>query len=551
MRDPSMPEPKVERVRSRLTVQSWFQVAFAVLAVFVVLGTIVGGYFIQRTVQITDELVDQVQPARAEAYRLQAALLDQETGARGYAATADVEFLAPYLTGKQVEQEASDRMREFTAEHPELLADVVEIEAAAEAWRTDYADPLVASVVPGVPAPVDPAATERGRTAFDAMRTLFEEQNAALVQARADGYDDLVQARTIRNSVLVAMVAGFLLTGLLMVILVHNLVAMPLVSLRAATRRVVADGNFDQHIHPQGPKDIRILARDVEAMRGRIVFALAAAHTQHQQLAQQKADLDTQAEELRRSNAELEQFAYVASHDLQEPLRKVASFCQLLEKRYGDKLDERGAQYIAFAVDGAKRMQVLINDLLTFSRVGRVSDDHVRVALDQPLDKAVANLAAAIDESGVRIERPENLPEITGDPTLLTMLWQNLVGNAIKFRHPDRTPTVQITCDRDEGDQDGPGTWTLCVTDNGIGIDAEFAEKVFVIFQRLHGRDVYTGTGIGLAVCKKIVEYHGGRIWIDTEHTEGTRFCFTVPALPDEEPEAPAPADADLEGAPA
>ncbi|MDV3208963.1 MAG: CHASE3 domain-containing protein [Rhodococcus ruber] len=551
MRDPSKPEPKVERVRSRLTVQSWFQVAFAVLAVFVVLGTIVGGYFIQRTAQITDELVDQIQPARAEAYRLQAALLDQETGARGYAATGDVEFLAPYLTGKRVEQEAADRMREFTTGHPELLADVDEIEAAAEAWRADYADPLVASVVPGVPAPVDPATTERGRTTFDAMRTLFEEQNAALVQARADGYDDLIHARTIRNSVLVAMVAGFLLTGLLMVVLVHNLVAMPLVSLRAATRRVVADGNFDQHIHPQGPKDIRILARDVEEMRGRIVFALAAAHAQHQQLAQQKADLDTQAEELRRSNAELEQFAYVASHDLQEPLRKVASFCQLLEKRYGDKLDERGAQYIAFAVDGAKRMQVLINDLLTFSRVGRVSDAHVRVDLDQQLDKALANLAAAIDESGARVERPENLPEITGDPTLLTMLWQNLLGNAIKFRHPDRTPVLQITCERDEGDQDGPGSWTLCVADNGIGIDPEFAEKVFVIFQRLHGRDVYTGTGIGLAVCKKIVEYHGGRIWIDTEHTEGTRFCFTVPALPDEEPEAPAPADTDLEGAPA
>lgn len=176
---------------------------------------------------------------------------------------------------------------------------------------------------------------------------------------------------------------------------------------------------------------------------------------------------------------------------------------------------------------------------------------HVRVDLDQQLDKALANLAAAIDESGARVERPENLPEITGDPTLLTMLWQNLLGNAIKFRHPDRTPVLQITCERDEGDQDGPSSWTLCVADNGIGIDPEFAEKVFVIFQRLHGRDVYTGTGIGLAVCKKIVEYHGGRIWIDTEHTEGTRFCFTVPALPDEEPEAPAPADTDLEGAPA
>lgn len=165
----------------------------------------------------------------------------------------------------------------------------------------------------------------------------------------------------------------------------------------------------------------------MEDMRRRLADELAEAQNREALLAEQ-------TQELRRSNAELEQFAYVASHDLQEPLRKVASFCQLLEKRYGDELDARGKQYIAFAVDGAKRMQVLINDLLTFSRVGRVQESWKPVDLDRALDRALGNLTLAIEESGTMIERPESLPELLGDATALTMVWQNLVGNAVKFR---------------------------------------------------------------------------------------------------------------------
>jgi len=241
-----------------------------------------------------------------------------------------------------------------------------------------------------------------------------------------------------------------------------------------------------------------------------------------------RARLDEQAVELRRSNTELEQFAYVASHDLQEPLRKVASFCQLLEKRYGEQLDERGVEYIGYAVDGAKRMQVLINDLLSFSRVGRLGTTQTELNLDDTLDAALANLAIAIDESDAEIVRPEQpLPRIFADPTLLTMLWQNLIGNAIKFRNIDRPPRIVIDCAQGTGDR--VGEWLLSISDNGIGIAKEFAEKVFVIFQRLHLRDVYTGTGVGLAICKKIVEHYGGAIWIDTSYTDGTRFEFTLP----------------------
>ncbi|MGC0385734.1 sensor histidine kinase [Streptomyces sp. SAI-129] len=521
-----------------LTVQGWFLLVLAFMAVMVVAGTAVGAHLLNRTAQVTDQMIDQIQPARAEAYRLQTALVNQETGARGYAITADRQFLAPYTAGKEDEADSAARLGRLLAGREELLDDTRAIQRAAASWRRDYADPLVAGVTPGEARPADSRAAGRGKAAFDHIRALFETQNQHLAQARDTGRAELVSVRTQRDWVLSGLVAAFLLGGALMAALIRVLVARPLSRLRSASRQV-ADGDFDVHIAAHGPSDVRSVAEAVEDMRRRVVAELDASQEARQRLVEQTADLDAHAEELRRSNAELEQFAYVASHDLQEPLRKVASFCQLLEKRYGDKLDERGIQYIDFAVDGAKRMQVLINDLLTFSRVGRLNDAHVPVPLDAALDKALANLSTAIEDAGARIERPAKLPEITGDPTLIVMLWQNLIGNAVKFRRPDHPAEIRITCDEAPDGTEGPG-WQLCVSDNGIGIPEEFAEKVFVIFQRLHGRDAYSGTGIGLALCKKITEHHGGRIWIDTGYTQGTRFCFSLPAPDTDQPE-PAP----------
>ncbi len=175
-------------------------------------------------------------------------------------------------------------------------------------------------------------------------------------------------------------------------------------------------------------------------------------------------------------------------------------------------------------------MQVLINDLLSFSRVGRVGSKYAEVDLDTALDVAVVNLAVAIEESHAEIVRPkERLPRIIGDSTLLTMLWQNLIGNAVKFRSSDRAPRIVISCAR--GDGDHAGDWLFSVSDNGIGIEEEFVDKVFVIFQRLHARDAYEGTGLGLALCKKIIEHHGGTIWIDTSYSGGTLIQFTIPAM--------------------
>lgn len=520
-------------MRSRFTVQGWQNLVLAVMGAVVLAGAIAGGLVLNRTDDVSHDLNFAVQPARVAAYQLQAALRDQETAVRGYAIAADPQFLDPYFAGRDVERAAAKEIRDLIGSRPELVDDLDAIERAAAQWRASYVEPVIAAVTPGTPKVLDTGTAERGRAEFDALRALFEVQNRHLSGVRQNAVDELDRNQTWRDVILIGMVAAFFIAAVLLAVVIRNAVTRPLAALAEACR-TITEGSFDHKIVPRGPKDIRAIASDVEDMRQRVVEELDSTRSAQTQLAEQ-------ALELQRSNAELEQFAYVASHDLQEPLRKVASFCQLLEKRYGDKLDERGAEYIGFAVDGAKRMQVLINDLLTFSRVGRLNSIETEVDLGEMLDDAIGNLSTAIEESGGEVVREgEPLPRVKGDPTLLTMLWQNLVGNAVKFRRPDVAPRIVI--DSRPGTEHHEGAWLITVTDNGIGIPDEFADKVFVIFQRLHGRDSYTGTGIGLALCRKIVEYHGGSIWIDTEYTGGTRFRFTIPIAVDE------PAAASLEG---
>jgi signal transduction histidine kinase len=235
-------------------------------------------------------------------------------------------------------------------------------------------------------------------------------------------------------------------------------------------------------------------------------------------------ELERGVRDLARSNAELEQFAYVVSHDLQEPLRMVASYVQLLEERYKDQLDSNAREFIAYAVDGATRMKQMITDLLAYSRVGKNAKEIVAVACEAALGQACADLRASITEAAAEISHGP-LPTVLGNADQFTHLFQNLVGNAIKFRS-QAPPRIHVSAELNEQE------WVFSVRDNGIGLDTQFADRIFMVFQRLHRREDYPGTGIGLAIARKIVEHRGGRIWVESEPGQGATFHFTVPVHP-------------------
>ncbi len=466
--------------------------------------------------------VDRYDPASLAAGDLQAAMLDQETGVRGYYLSGDSEYLEPYTSGQATSDEAFATLERLLRGDEDALTELAATRTAIDEWRTGYAARVVSGTTPGGGGPgrASSAFLDQSRTAFDQVRQALDRLDAAIAVQRDDAVEAWQNAFRTVVAVGIVSVIGLLVVGVIIFIGLRRSVTDPIEQL-AGEVRVVARGDYQNPVVGRGPPEIVALGADIDAMRARILDEL-------DRLEAARAEISQQAVELGRSNADLEQFAYVASHDLQEPLRKIAGFCQLLERRYKGQLDDKADQYIEFVVDGAKRMQDLINDLLAFSRVGRTTERFVPVKLNAAADTALANLGSVPEEQGARIDIGP-LPTIDGDPRLLAAVFQNLIGNAVKFRGDD-DPVVEIRAVSDDE------TCRILVSDNGIGIDPEYGEQIFTLFQRLHNKSQYEGTGIGLALSKKILEFHGGTIrLVPDAPAAGATFELVLPlrsALP-------------------
>ncbi|MFI7522461.1 sensor histidine kinase [Micromonospora globbae] len=498
----------------------------AVVGILLVGLAAVEGVMAARNRTQVDALLNKTGPLRVQSQELLNALLDQETAVRGYAVSGDRADLAPYDAGVRQERDVVTSMRALLADYPRIDDDLRIVEARAEQWRQSVAQPVVTTTAQRGTAAGQALITEDARQQFDDVRAAVEDLQAEILNARESNAREVRSTGNLLAVLLIVAALVVVIAGSLLLLSLDRMVVRPLTGLADQVREV-AEGDFHHEISGSGPPEFMRLAEDVDAMRRRIAADLAEVREARERIEWVNSQLQQQAEELTRSNRDLEQFAYVASHDLQEPLRKVASFCQLLQRRYAGRLDERADQYIAFAVDGAQRMQRLINDLLAFSRIGRLTSGFTEVDLNKVMGDVAAQTESARQYADAELTWSE-LPVIRGEEPLLTNLLANLVSNSVKFRRPDVPPKVHVSA-RLVGEE-----WEITCRDNGIGIEPEFADKIFVIFQRLHSKDAYPGTGIGLAIVKKIVEYHGGRVWVDTDVAEGTAIRFTLPATPED-----------------
>jgi signal transduction histidine kinase len=482
-----------------------------------------------------DRLINRIGPMRTAGENLTSAVLNQETGIRGYAISGNADNLQPYNDGVATEQQLIAQIQQLLGSDGDPATEVAlqQVRERSDAWRATVAVPVLEAVRTKGPKAAQALVNASTTAQFDALRSAIAALQQRIVTVRVDSVSKIQRTSRTLVSIEIAAAGIVVLAGAALLWLLDRLVSKPVLDLAAQVREV-AEGDFGRQITSSGSPELAALAADVDGMRRQIADELSEVREARAQIEWVNEQLKVQAEELTRSNRDLEQFAYVASHDLQEPLRKVASFCQLLQRRYEGQLDERADQYIAFAVDGAQRMQRLINDLLAFSRIGRLTAGFTDVDLDRVLTEVKSQLDG---RAGADAEITwSDLPTVEGEEPLLTTLFVNLIGNSLKFHRPGVPPVVRISAER------GDDEWLITVRDNGIGIEAEFADKVFMIFQRLHARDAYEGTGIGLAIVKKIVEYHGGRIWLDLDVAEGTSINFTIPVLPGvAEPEAGGP----------
>ena len=495
-------------LRARLAWLLGLVAAFLLVTLFLQL------MFQNRLADERDDLIYRVDGAAEAVGDLRSSVVLQQTGVRGYALSeGDEAFLEPYEQAREATDDAIDRLERLLGDDETTKAELDAAIGAVESWQSDVLEPGIERVEAGVEP--DPERMTNNAVVFDDMQATIDDLDQAVEAERQEGLEQLDDAFSWVLIMMFVQVGGLVVLGAVIAVALSRQVIGPLARLGDDARKV-AQGDLSRRVQGYGSaKELVRLGEDVEAMRVRIVSEIEL-------LTDAQASLRRQQSELLRSNDDLEQFAYVASHDLQEPLRKVSGFCQLLERRYGDQLDDRAKEYIWYANDGARRMQDLINDLLAFSRVGRTTEEFETVDLEVVAGEVVTMFGEPIEAAEATVTVGD-LPTVEGDRRLLAQVIQNLVGNALKFRGKE-PPEVRIT-----SVEDGDAS-IVSVADNGIGIPPEYADQIFTIFKRLHNKTEYDGTGIGLALSKKIVEFHGGRIWLETsDGTPGTTFSFSLP----------------------
>lgn len=443
-----------------------------------------------RSVEQTLSTADFIQ----KLDQLLSTVQDAETGQRGFLLTGEASYLMPYTEATSA---LATRLSQVTASAPAhgiALNTVAELTRVVQAKMAELQHAVDLRRTAGFAAALALVETNRGQGYMTEIRRLVGEmRNQQLATFRRE-----FELQRRRQLQLDLVLGCGVLSGFIVVFMAY----------RFNLRYVRERDRIEREIRSLNERlEMRVKQRTAE-------------------LEAQTKELEVRTADLQRSNADLSQFAYVASHDLQEPLRMVASYMGLLGRRYQAQLDETAQKYIRFAAEGATRMQTLINDLLSYSRAGTQAIEKRRVAAEGVLKSALQNLEVAIRESGARIHS-DPLPVIEADEARLVQVFQNLIANSIKFRKPDLRPDISVRA-KNSGEE-----WVFEVGDNGIGFDPRYTDRIFQVFQRLHGPGEYPGTGIGLAICRRIVEHHGGRLWAESETGVGSTFFFSLPLVPE------------------